>query len=82
MLAETPIARTMRNDRLDELERCFVEEFGKAVWANKKKEISQSELHRAYLRQFPHHDRNPVTLKDRWKNYTKTSDAIEYKKTL
>ena len=61
-------ARTKRMDNLDELERLFVQDFGKKCLTLKQTVDSNRLLH-AYMKQFPTFFRDALTLKNYWINY-------------
>ena len=65
-------ARTKRIDNLDELERLFVQDFGKKC-LTLKKTVDSSKLVSAYLKKFPPFFRDASTLKNCWINFRKSA---------
>lgn len=64
--------RTKRTDNLDELERLFVQDFGKKCLTFNQT-VDSGKLLNGYLRQFPSFFRDALTLKNCWINYRKSA---------
>jgi hypothetical protein len=64
--------RTKRTDNLDELERLFVQDFGKKCLTFKQT-VDSGKLLDGYLRHFPSFFRDALTLKNCWINYRKSA---------
>lgn len=65
-------ARTKRVDNLDELERLFVQDFGKKC-LTLEKTVDSSKLLSAYLEQFPYLFRDASTLMNCRINFRKSA---------
>jgi hypothetical protein len=63
---------TKRTDNLDELERLFVQDFGKKCLTFKQT-VDSGKLLNGYLRHFPSFFRDALTLKNCWINYRKSA---------
>ena len=64
--------RTKRTDNLDELERLFVQDFGKKCLTFNQT-VDSGKLLNGYLRHFPSFFRDALTLKNCWINYRKSA---------
>ena len=70
-IASSTCTRTRRNGNLDDLERRFVQDFGKNCIKHNTT-VDRDELALSYHKQFPSYRRDAQTLKNCWINYRRT----------
>ena len=71
-IASSTCARTRRKDNLDELERPFVQDFGKKCITHNQT-VNSDELFGSYHKKFLSYLRDAHTLKNCWINYRKSA---------
>ena len=76
-IASSTCVRTKRKDNLDELERIFVQDFGKNNFTHNQT-VSGDKLLRSYHKKFPTLTSDSQTLKSCWINYKKSASFLRF----